>query len=196
MCQVSPGGPDKGGNCKVESRKMNLILIGYRGTGKSTVGKIVAEMLNFKRIETDAEITDRAGMSIPEIVKENSWNYFRDLESEVVSEACSMENTVIDCGGGVVTRPENVKALKRSGIIFLLKADINDILRRISSSSQRPSLTGDKSFTVEVEQVLKEREPLYQAAADYIIDTSSESPRTAGKKIAQIYRKLTDSGSS
>lgn len=175
---------------------MNLILIGYRGTGKSTVGKIVAEILNFKWIETDAKITDRAGMSIPEIVKRNSWDYFRELESQVILELCTMDQTVIDCGGGVVTRPENVKALKQSGVVFLLKADIKDILRRISSSSQRPSLTGDKSFIDEVEQVLKEREPLYLAAADCVIDTSRDTPRTAGNKIANIFDKLTDSENS
>ena len=156
----------------------------------------VAEILDFKRVETDAGIIRKAGMSIPEIVKQNSWEYFRELESEVILEVCSMDQTVIDCGGGVVTRPENVEALKQSGVVFLLKADLKDILRRISSSSHRPALTSGRNFTVEVEQVLKEREPLYQAAADYIIDTSRESPRTAGKKIIEIYFKLTDSGNS
>jgi len=175
---------------------MNIILIGYRGTGKSTVGRIVAEQLNFSKIETDAEITKWAGMSIPDIVRNHSWDYFRDLESRVIKDACSLENTVIDCGGGVVTRPDNITALKANGIVFLLVADIRDIVRRISRSSQRPSLTGNKSVTAEVEEVLKERDPLYRKAADYIINTSEESPRTAGDKIARIYRKLTDPGNS
>ena len=171
---------------------MNLVLIGYRGTGKSTVGRLVAEQLNFNRVETDAEITRQAGLSIPEIVRQHSWEYFRDLESRVVAEVCALDNTVIDCGGGVVTRPGNVEALKKSGIVFLLKADIRDIVRRISRSTHRPSLTGDKSITAEVEEVLREREPLYLAAADYSIDTSEESPRTAGEKITRIFRRLTE----
>ncbi len=175
---------------------MNLILIGYRGTGKSTVGKIVAKILNLNRVETDAGIVAKAAISIPEIVKQHSWEYFRDLESEVIREVCALDQTIIDCGGGVVTRPENIKALRKSGVVFLLKSDITDILRRISWSSHRPSLTGDKSFTNEVEQVLKERDPLYREAADYIIDTSRESPRKAGTKIANIYQELTDSGKS
>ena len=173
---------------------MNIILIGYRGTGKSTVGRIASEQLSFSKMETDAEIIKRAGMSIPEIVKKHSWDYFRDLESQVITDACSLENTVIDCGGGVVTRPDNIAALKASGIVFLLTADIRDIVRRISRSSQRPSLTGNKSITAEVEEVLRERDPLYRKAADYIINTSEESPRTAADKITRIYRKLTGPG--
>ncbi len=173
---------------------MNIILIGYRGTGKSTIGRLVAAQLNFAKIETDAEIAKRAGISIPEIVKKHSWDYFRDLESQVIEDACSLEKTVIDCGGGVVTRPRNITALKASGIVFLLIADIRDIVRRISRSSQRPSLTGNKSVTAEVEEVLRERDPLYRKAADYIINTSEESPRSAGEKITRIYRKLADPG--
>lgn len=176
----------------MELLEMNLILIGYRGTGKSTVGRLVAEKLDFNRVETDAEITRQAGLSIPEIVSQYSWEYFRDLESRVINEVCALDKTVIDCGGGVVIRPGNVEALKKSGVIFLLKADVQDIVRRISRSPQRPSLTGDKSITAEVEEVLAVREPLYQDAADYTIDTSRESPRTAGEIITRIYRKLTD----
>ncbi len=175
---------------------MNIILIGYRGTGKSTIGRLVAEKLHFSRVETDAEITKQAGMSIPEIVKHHSWEYFRDLESRVIVDACSRKKTVIDCGGGVVTRPDNIAALKASGTVFLLVADIRDIVRRISRSSQRPSLTGNKSVTAEVEEVMRERDPLYRKAADYIINTSEESPRTAGDKITRIYRGLTDPGNS
>jgi len=175
---------------------MNLILIGYRGTGKTTVGRLAARMLDYSLVETDAEIVRQAGISIPEIVKQNSWDYFRDLESRVVTEVCRRDRTIIDCGGGVVTRQENVRHLKKSGIIFLLTAEVEDIIRRISSSSQRPSLTGDKSFTAEVEEVLKERKPLYRAAADFIIDTSQESPHTAAKMIAAILRQKAARGSS
>ena len=171
---------------------MNVVLIGYRGTGKSTVGRLVAEILGFSWVETDAAITSRAGMSIPEIVEMHSWDYFRDLESAVVSEVSAHDKSVIDCGGGVVIRPENIEKLKDNGIIFLLKADVDDIISRISTSSERPSLTGNKSFTSEVREVLKKREPLYQASADYVIDTSSESPRTAAVRIAAIYRRESD----
>lgn len=168
---------------------MNIVLIGYRGTGKSTVGRMTAELLGFPLIETDSEIETRAEKTIPEIVKEYSWDYFRDLESKVINDVASHDKAVIDCGGGVVIRTENIAVLRKSGLIFLLRAEVEDIIRRISSTTHRPSLTGTKSFTEEVMEVLREREPRYQAAADYIIDTSKESPRTAADKIADLYQK-------
>lgn len=171
---------------------MNAVLIGYRGTGKSSVGRLLAEMLGLELVETDAEIVRRAGMTIPEIVEKHSWEFFRDIESEVIADITDHKNQVVDCGGGVVTRPRNIEYLQNSGVIFLLEADPDDIIHRIRRSRNRPSLTGDKSFTEEVIEVMKEREPLYRAAADYVINTSSESPRTAAQKIAVLYRKIRD----
>ena len=172
---------------------MNVILIGYRGTGKSTVGEIVSELLDFPLVETDAAIIEKAGQSISEIVSKHSWDYFRELESEVIREVSTRDRTVIDCGGGVILNPGNVAALKTNGIVFLLKADFKDIITRIASSSDRPSLTGDKSFTEEVEEVLRERAPLYQASADYVINTSRETPASAAEKIAGMCLEFTNS---
>jgi len=169
---------------------MNAILIGYRGSGKSSVGRFLAEILGLKLIETDAEIVRKTGMTIPEIVGQHSWDFFRDLESEVIADVTDEKNQVIDCGGGVVIRPQNVEYLQNSGVVFLLESDPEDIIYRIGRSSNRPSLTGDKSFTEEVLEVLEERKPLYQAAADYVFDTSLDSPRTVAGKIASLYRKI------
>lgn len=154
---------------------MNLILIGYRGTGKSTVGKVLAKRLDRELISTDKEIVKRAGRSIPEIVQEKGWEYFRDLESDVCRDLAGRDNLVIDTGGGAILRQGNVEVLKRNGTLFWLTASVDTIARRIGGDTQRPSLTGAKSFVEEIEEVIRERTPKYQAAADHVLSTEGQS---------------------
>jgi shikimate kinase len=154
---------------------MNVVLIGYRGTGKSTVGKVVASRLGRNVVSTDAEVIKRAGQSIPDIVARDGWEHFRDLESQVCRELAESDGLVIDTGGGAILRPENVERLKRNGVLFWLTASVETIVRRISRDNQRPSLTGTKSFVDEVEEVLRERMPKYEAAANHIIPTDGRS---------------------
>ena len=150
---------------------MNVVLIGYRGTGKSTVGKLLAARLHRPLISTDAEIVRRAGRPVPQIVKECGWEHFRDLETQVCKEVGERDGLIIDTGGGAILRPQNVAALKARGTLFWLTAAVSSIQARIGDDSQRPSLTGGRSFLDEIEEVLKEREPLYRAAADFTIPT-------------------------
>jgi len=151
---------------------MNIVLIGYRGTGKTAVGEKLAEKLNRRLVRTDELITEKAGMSIPEIVESQGWKAFRDMESEVAEEVGKMDNCIIDTGGGIILRKNNVKNLKRKGTLVLLKADVKTIVNRIKDDKERPSLTGSKSFTEEAEEVLKDRSKKYEEAADYVVDTS------------------------
>ena len=150
----------------------NIVLIGYRGTGKTAVGKQLAEVLNIKLIEMDRLISEKAGMSIPEIIEKYGWTRFREIESEVAEMVSKLRNCVIDTGGGVILRSENVENLKKRGIIILLKADIPTISNRIQDDDQRPSLTCNKSFVEEVGDVLKQRTMMYEDAAEFCIDTS------------------------
>jgi shikimate kinase len=154
---------------------MNIVLIGYRGTGKSTVGRLLAARLGRALVSTDAEIVKRAQRTIPEIVAQEGWEYFRDLESEICIEISSRDQLVIDTGGGVILRAKNVEALKTNGTVFWLTASVETITRRIGSGNQRPSLTETKSFVDEIQDVLRERMPKYQAAADHIIVTDGRS---------------------
>jgi shikimate kinase len=167
---------------------MNLVIIGYRGTGKSTIGKLLSAELGMPLVSLDAEIVKRAGVSIPEIVARHSWEHFRDKESEVVADFAGRDGLILDTGGGVVTRPANVQLLRKTGMVFLLVSEISDIVRRIGGDTQRPSLTGAKSFTEEVAEVLAVREPLYRAAADHTVDTSRLSPEAAAREIAVQFR--------
>jgi shikimate kinase len=154
---------------------VNIVLIGYRGTGKSTVGRQLAARLGRALVSTDTEIVKRAQRTIPEIVAQEGWEYFRDLESEICSEIASRDQLVIDAGGGAILRAQNVEALKKNGTVFWLTASVETIVKRIGSDNQRPSLTGTKSFVDEIQDVLQERTPKYQAAADHIIVTDGRS---------------------
>lgn len=151
---------------------MNIVLIGYRGTGKTSVGKKLAEKLDRRLVGTDELIIKKAGMSIPKIVKNHGWDAFRNIESEVAEEVDKMDDCIIDAGGGIILRKINVKNLKRKGMLILLKADIETIINRIKDDKERPSLTGSQSFTEEVEEILKKRSKKYEKAADYVIDTT------------------------
>jgi shikimate kinase len=154
---------------------VNIVLIGYRGTGKSSVGKLLAERSGRALVSTDAEVVRRAGRSIPDIVKQHGWDHFRDLEAEVCRELAGKDQLIIDTGGGAILRQENVDRLKAGGVLFWLTADVPTIGRRIGGDTQRPSLTGAKSFVEEIEEVLRERMPKYRAAADHVIATDRKT---------------------
>jgi len=162
---------------------MNVVLIGYRGAGKSTVGKIVAARLGRVLVSTDAEIVKLSGQTIPDIVEQHGWEYFRDLESKVCQELAGRKGLVIDTGGGAILRPRNVELLKETGRLFWLTASVSTITERIGHDTQRPSLTGVKSFVDEIQDVLRERTPKYQAAGDYILETDGRSASEVADEI-------------
>ncbi len=106
---------------------------------------------------------------------QHGWEYFRELESQVCRKLADRDGLVIDTGGGAILRSHNVEVLKKTGILFWLTATVDLIVKRIGRDTQRPSLTGTQSFVEEVEEVLRERTPKYQAAADHIIVTDGRS---------------------
>jgi shikimate kinase len=135
----------------------------------------VAARLGRVLVSTDAEIVKLVGHSIPEIVAKNGWEYFRDLETKICQELAGRDGLIIDTGGGAILRSHNVEALKETGKLFWLTASVSTITARIGHDTQRPSLTGVKSFLDEVQDVLRERTPKYQAAADSVIETDGKS---------------------
>ena len=165
---------------------MNIVLIGYRGTGKSVVGKVLAERLNRKCVGMDAEIVKEAGMSIPEIVEKHDWAGFRDRESAQSRKLAGLDNLIIDTGGGIIERDENIAALRQNAAIFWLKASVDVIVARISGDTQRPALTQGTTFTEEVAEVLERRTAKYSAAADYEIDTDTAGPEQVADAIVKI----------
>lgn len=168
---------------------MNIVLIGYRGTGKSVVGGLLAVRLRMPCIGMDAEIVKNAGMSIPEIVDKFGWPKFRDMESETARALAGFDNIIIDTGGGVIERPENIDALITNSCIFWLKASVDTIVARIQGGLERPALTSSKTFTEEVAEVLEKRIPKYKSAAQYAIDTDDLTPEQVTDRIIKIWQE-------
>lgn len=154
---------------------MNIVLIGYRCCGKTSTGKLIAEMLDRRFVDTDELIIHKAGCSIDEVVSSHGWEYFREIEKKVVNDVSSLDNLVIATGGGVVINRGNVINLKKNGFIVWLYANVDIIKKRLKedvvSGDNRPSLTGADP-TDEVNKVLEQRESLYRDAGDMAIDTS------------------------
>ena len=171
---------------------MNLVLIGYRGTGKSVVARRLATLLDRRVVSLDEEIVRAAGMPIPEIVAAHGWGRFRDLEEAACRTCAAQDNLIIDCGGGVVERQANVESLRTGGRVFWLRATPATIVGRIGGDSSRPSLTGNKSFTEEVEEVLERRTPLYERMSHAIVDTDGRSPDELAATIARRFRAAED----
>ncbi|MDL1955941.1 MAG: shikimate kinase AroL [Candidatus Desulfofervidus auxilii] len=166
----------------------NIILIGFRATGKTTIGKLLAQKLNKPFIDTDILIEKRAGKTIAEIVKEEGWSGFRKREKMIIKELAEKEDIVLALGGGAILDAENVECLKKNGIFIWLKAKPETILKRLyqdkKTTSQRPSLTG-KSLDAEINQILKERLPIYENIADISIDTDKMLPEEIIKIIME-----------
>jgi shikimate kinase len=170
---------------------MNIVLIGYRGTGKSVVGRLLARRLAMTYLGMDAEIVRRAGMPVPEIVANEGWPGFRDRESALARELGEQDGIVIDTGGGVIERPENIETLQKNGCVIWLKAKVSTIVARIQGDTQRPSLTAGKTFTEEVAEVLERRTPLYRSAARHVIDTDPLTPEQIVGKIIALWENET-----
>jgi len=155
---------------------MNIVLIGYRCSGKTTVGKALARMLNMQFIDTDQLVENRSGRSIDQIVMRSGWVEFRALEKEIISRAAAKDNLVIATGGGVVLQEENIIQLRKNGFTVWLKAPPRVIKERMAQDElqgiRRPPLKGENPVD-EISRVLAERERLYEEAADLIVDTTS-----------------------
>jgi shikimate kinase len=162
----------------------SVYLVGYRGSGKTAVGRLLAARLGWPFCDADLLLEARAGRSIASIFAADGELAFRDLESAVIDELAARslggERLVVATGGGIVLRPRNVEVLRRSGIVVWLEASAGELRRRIGldprSASQRPALSPGGTAVDEVEAVLRAREPLYRAAAHHSISTDGRSP--------------------
>jgi len=154
---------------KIKAR--NIVLIGMRGSGKTTAAKLLSQKLNKEYLELDEIMVKKIGMSIPEIVEKHGWNFFRDQESEIAAEVSNYHDKIISAGGGIVTRAKNIESLKKNGVLILLKASIETLLQRVGNDQNRPFLTIKKTRKEDMEELLKQRKKLYEQAADETIDT-------------------------
>lgn len=153
---------------------MKIVLIGYRCTGKTSVGKRLAELLGTPFYDTDELIQAKVGKTIREMVDAEGWDAFRQRERAIITQLPSSADAVIAAGGGAIMDAENRKVLKQNGLCVWLMADVRTITQRMrndkTSDTQRPSLSG-ADLEQETATILKARKPIYQEMADCTLDT-------------------------
>ena len=154
-------------------KKSNIVLIGFMGSGKSSSAQALKQRLGFSIFSTDSYVEEKQKRSISEIFQTQGEAHFRQLEHEAVKELSKNQGVIIDCGGGVVLNPENIKLLREDGVIFYLKASPEIIYERIKDQKHRPLLAGDNPLAT-IKELLTKRLPLY-AQADFTIDANDKN---------------------
>ena len=167
--------------------KKNIVLIGFMATGKSSVAHLLAKRLNKRVVSTDSLIEKKSKKTIPQIFKQDGEIRFRELEIQVVKKVSEMKNIIVDCGGGVVLNKINIDRLKKNGIIILLTARPEEILKRENKEKGARPLLSKKEKLKVIKELLNFRKPFYEGSCDYKINTSKLSIEEVGEKIIKIY---------
>lgn len=160
----------------------NIFLIGYMGTGKSTVADFLSKHYDMKLLEMDEMIEEQEGMTISDIFSQYGEDYFRNVETKLLMQIQSLDNRVVSCGGGVVLRTQNVEEMRKSGHIVLLSAKPETILERVKNDESRPLLQGNKNIEF-IGDMMEKRRNKYESAADLIIHTDE-------KQVADICNEI------
>lgn len=174
----------------VQTLNPNLVLIGYMGTGKTTIGRRCARALRFRFVDTDQLVERATARPVPQIFASEGEAAFRRLEREAVAEAAMRVHVVIGTGGGAVLDPANVVILRKSGVLVWLRVEPEEILRRCGDRSSRPLLAGVEDPLGRIREMLDLRNPLYAAAADATVDTTGLRHEDAAAKVLAAYREL------
>lgn len=166
----------------------NIVLTGFMGAGKSTVGRRLGERLGMKVVDTDDLVVEMAGMRISAIFSTFGEAYFRDFESKAVARASELDGHVIITGGGVVLRRDNIANLRRKGVIVYLHAEPEAIYERIKGETHRPLLqVGNPPG--KIKELLECRAPYY-AENDLVVDTSSKTVEEVVEEVVEKVRRL------
>jgi shikimate kinase len=170
-------------------QRKNLVLIGFMGVGKSTIGRLCAQRLGYAFRDSDKVIEERTGSPVKEIFAAQGEAAFRALEKAVIAELAAMPGVVIATGGGAVLDPENADRLRASGLVVLLTAPPEAIRERVKDAKSRPMLAGAPDVTTRIAELLAERAPYYESAAHYRVETAGRSPWQAASEIADLWRR-------
>lgn len=166
--------------------KSNLVLIGFMGSGKSTVGKLLAKSLDMKFIDTDLEIEKEQGQSVQEIFFSKGEEYFRELEKNMSLKLSNENNAIISTGGGIILNKDNITNLKKDGVVFFLDVNKKNLYNRLISSSGRPLLEGEELWK-KITNVLGERIERYRTYSDFVIKVGYEVPYETAEEIKKLY---------
>jgi shikimate kinase len=186
----SDAGPGKKEERPLAFRKQNIVLTGFMGTGKTVVGRMLADRLQMLFIDTDQEIEAATGLDPSEIFRRYGEKRFRAEESLVVARAAQLEGCIIATGGGVVLNAGNMSNLRRRGAIILLEARPEVIAGRVSRIDNRPLLSGSQKqqqLRERIEELIRQRAPFYEDH-DFRVDTSEASPEQVAEAILRYLR--------
>ncbi len=167
--------------------KCNIFLIGFMGTGKTTVSQKLSELLGYEEIDTDARIVQQQNRSIPEIFKAQGEQAFRDMETELLKELLKEKHKIISCGGGMALRQENVSLMQENGVVVLLTAEPKTILSRVQGDDGRPILNGNMNVSY-IRELLGKRIPYYEAAGEVVVATDRNTPQEIAQEIEKKLR--------
>ncbi len=168
---------------------VNVALIGFMGTGKSSVGRLVADQLHFEFLDTDELIEARAGKRIAEIFAEHGEPAFRELEQQLVAELATRSRTVIATGGGLPVNPVNLESLKQHSLVVCLWASPDKIFERVHSQTHRPLLL-EADPRAKICSLLATRKPFYRQA-DVLLNTEFRSIREVAQQVVHQFRLAT-----
>ena len=152
----------------------NIYLIGFMGSGKSAVCSRLHELTGMEVVEMDAILADNEKMTINDIFATKGEEYFRDKETELLTQLSDESRKAVSCGGGAILRPQNVSLMKESGKIILLSAKPDTIYDRLKDSDDRPLLHGNMNVPF-IAEMIEKRRPRYESAADYTITVDNKS---------------------
>ena len=169
----------------------NIILVGFMGTGKTSVGRRLSHRLEMTYVDTDDIIEKTTGLCITDIFVQQGESFFRELESKAVHHVSGLDKYVISTGGGVVLRTENLDMLKRNGVVFCLSATSKEIWARVKNETHRPLLRAPDPVE-KIREMLKAREAYY-ALADYTIQTDGVPIEQVTDEIIEVFRHAIDS---
>ena len=169
----------------------NIILVGFMGTGKTSVGRRLSLRLRMTYVDTDEIIEQTTGRRITDIFAQHGESYFRELESEAVRKVSDLDEHVISTGGGVVLRTRNLEILKRNGVVFSLTATSEEIWARVKGETHRPLLRAPNPVE-KIREMLKAREAYY-ALADYIIQTDGVSIGQVTNEVIEVFQHAINS---
>lgn len=169
------------------SFRRGIALIGYRATGKSTVGRLIADRLGWEFVDADEALEGRIGRTIASVFAEQGESAFRDLEEETIAELSRRDRLVLATGGGAVLRPSNREAIGRFGFVAWLSATPETIVGRLRDDpGNRPSLT-EKGLCDEVAELLQQRMPLYRSLADETIETEGKTAEEVADDVVNSF---------
>ena len=166
----------------------NVVLIGFMGTGKSAIGRVVARILNYQFVDTDQMVEEVTGLTINQIFRKYGEIRFRSEEALAINKLMGKDRMVIATGGGMTLNPENAKKLKQLGVVVLLTADPEVILERVSRKNTRPLLAKGKNLE-SINSLLAERAEAYQRSADITIDTSGKDIEESASQIVKMLKE-------